>query len=493
MCLMSGKVPMEPSIFDAVNEEKKRVLSNFATTPRAIVENDGERPAPVHTYAIAACARWETPYIVEWVNYHRSIGFDHIYIYSNDDDPTEIYEALLPFLKEKEPYVTFVHYGFIGLQYQMYFHFLWRYSTETEYVMFLDVDEFLCLKGVDHIGRFMRDFRAWDAVYFNWCCFGNNGHRTRPGGSVLRNYTRREIGASPLTKVLVKTEKIGYADFYVRNDIPINHDPFSLNKSIKACNVIYDDMTDYYTNFAESAWALLNTDDRRTRLADKAFIAHYNIKSEEDFDLRVKRSLSGCFASQSIWGDLSSDERQNFIRLTNEVEDTYLADYWSRILAQGWRAALFPPSRWSNLCRIALRVTQSSTIHDRTTDEDARALINGAICGKAQNHTALEDNPWWMIDFGQTCFVHEMRLFNRLDDALDRMANFRLEASPDGEKWFAIMIKNDSLVFGGADGSPYVWLNVTGIRARCVRLTIPGRSCLHFDQIEFYGRIASDA
>ncbi len=56
--------------------------------------------APKYKFSIAACARWETKNISEWIAYHRAIGFEHIYLYCNDNDPAELYECLLPLLGE---------------------------------------------------------------------------------------------------------------------------------------------------------------------------------------------------------------------------------------------------------------------------------------------------------------------------------------------------------------------------------------------------------
>ncbi len=53
--------------------------------------------AGLHKYSIVACARWERNYIVEWMQYHFLLGFDHIYIYSNDDT-LMIFFVLLPYL-----------------------------------------------------------------------------------------------------------------------------------------------------------------------------------------------------------------------------------------------------------------------------------------------------------------------------------------------------------------------------------------------------------
>ncbi len=91
---------------------------------------------------IVACARWENDYIVEWLNYHRIVGFNHVFLYCNDNDPSELYEKTLPFTFGSHPFVTFVHYPFQGMQGQMYKHFLKHHAHMTKWFIFLDIDEF---------------------------------------------------------------------------------------------------------------------------------------------------------------------------------------------------------------------------------------------------------------------------------------------------------------------------------------------------------------
>ena len=77
-----------------------------------------------YRFSIAACARWESRFIVEWLNYYRIIGFDHVFLYCNDDDPRELYGKVLPYVLGPEPFVTFRHYPLQGEQLRMYRHFL---------------------------------------------------------------------------------------------------------------------------------------------------------------------------------------------------------------------------------------------------------------------------------------------------------------------------------------------------------------------------------
>lgn len=464
----------------------------YAIEPLGCTEKHGIRPKPKYQYSLVACAKWEEKYICEWLEYHRSIGIDHIYLYSNDDCPDLIYDRIRPYISEPNPFVTFRHYPISGQQYQMYFHFLRNFSTETEWLMFLDIDEFLCIKGSNFLPTFMADIpKEIDGIHFNWCCYGNNGYQDRPDGSVLINYTRHEKWANPYTKVLIRSKKIPYREIYRTSRSPIMHEYNSLDQNLNMINVLGDDVRKYYDNFPETAWNILNSNDRKEKLLSVAYVAHYSMKSDADFEIRVRRETGGDYTSEKVWGTYSQEQRANYHETTNEVSDSYLHDYWVAQTERAWDFSVFPQAQWENISQNRT-ATQSSTVHQGSVEEDACRVLSGNICGKCQNHTALEHNPWWKIDLESVCLVHEMRLFNRLDGVLERVANFVLQGSVDDQEWFVMTRKNDGIIYGGADGHPYIWSDQDGIQARFLKITILGESTyLHFDQIQFFGESVS--
>lgn len=473
---------------DSEHGQYETELKSYPHLPLGVVRNGGVWPAPRYRHSLAACARWETRYIVEWILYHRSIGIDHIYLYCNDDDPADLYEKVLPFTEGRDPFVTFLHYSFQGLQFQMYFHFIRNYSHETQWMMFLDVDEFICIRGSNTIVSLMDAMPSEaDAIYLNWCSFGCNNHDTRPDGHVLLNYTRRERRATPFTKVFIKSSRVPYAGFFRKKTAPVMHDYTILDPNIIAYNVIGERLITYYTDFPTNAWKYLLEQNNSERILGTAFIAHYNIKSNEDFQLRVDRGLRGDYAAEAMWGDKSLHDRKMFNIMTNEVQDLHLHDYWKAYLSRGWKNAVFPKSRWPLISQNK-SVSQSSTAHSRSVEDDAATIISGRLLGASQNHTSLEDSPWWQIDFGETYMIHETRLFNRLDGVLDRMSRFEIRVSKNKTDWKTVFVRNEPGLFGGVDGTPFVRVTERGFAARWLRLVVPGeKRFLHLDQIEFYG------
>lgn len=104
-----------------------------------------------YEYSIMTCCRWEYNNISEWISYYKSIGFDHIYLYCNDDDPRDLYSNCLPFMSNENSFITFVHYAEVGNQFGMILDFLKRFKHETKWISFLDCDEFLLLRNINNI------------------------------------------------------------------------------------------------------------------------------------------------------------------------------------------------------------------------------------------------------------------------------------------------------------------------------------------------------
>ena len=112
-------------------------------------------------------------------------------------------------VRDRPRLVTFHHFPYAGQQHHIYHHCLRTHGEETEWALFLDIDEFLNVRHTNSIQPFLDTVPAdWDCVYFNWIMFGHNGHDERPDGSVLLNYTMRAVELDVLTKSMVRVCKL---------------------------------------------------------------------------------------------------------------------------------------------------------------------------------------------------------------------------------------------------------------------------------------------
>ena len=133
---------------------------------------------------------------------------------------------------------------------------------------------------------------------------------------------------------------------------------------------------------------------------------------------------------------------------------------------------------------------QSSTSQWSWHDDpalDAAGANNGQITGYYGFHTETEPDPWWMVDLGGVTRLSEVVVYNRLDDIpwARRSAHLKVALSEDGEIWREVFARADDTPFGGADGYP-LRVKLADAAARYVRVSLPGRECLHLDEVEVY-------
>ena len=449
-----------------------------------------------HRFSLVTCARWEAAHIVEWLCYHRSIGFDHLFLYCNDDDPAELYQTILPF---GDGMVTFVHFPMVGQQIHMYRHFLEHHLHETEWFQFLDVDEFVFLGGHGSVGAFIASVPAdWDSIYLNWLIFGPNGHKTRPEGSVLLNYTARMPGPDPHTKTLTRSSAVRtrrVPDPHVRDSIHHHWGNEHYGVGEKR-NILGFAMDAYWKEFPHHAALILQQPEVGAAIVDGPCIFHYFLKSEADLERRRQRGVAGDFIHQGRWSQsLQGEKAEQFFDTLNQVADFRLHRYWTRYLSR-WKPYAAPPVPvWPNVAKGKQADQSSICAYSRgaTTSEDAAGALAGTPDGGCGFHTEDEDRPWWSVDLAADHLIHEVRIYNRFDGAAiaARLRNFDVSASRDGDEWEILHRERGDVVWGGVDGHPFSLSLPDGVLCRFLRIGLAGRGILHLDHVEIFGEPVS--
>jgi len=151
-----------------------------------------------HRYklAIMAIFKEEHNYMQEWLDHHINQGISHFYLYNNDPN-IEKYPYLLDGKYKK--YVTLIEWINIDnktqtVQKQAYSDCVKNYHKEYDYIMALDLDEFIFTtngyKVIDIINSINKcDVKAFKIPRYN---YGSNGHLVKPKGNVVNNYRMRE-------------------------------------------------------------------------------------------------------------------------------------------------------------------------------------------------------------------------------------------------------------------------------------------------------------
>ncbi len=411
--------------------------------------------APYRT-SIVAGARREAPSITDWLLYHRAIGFDHVYLYCNDDDPVDLYGQVLPFLAGERPFVTFVHLPFQDQRYHMYVHCLRAHKDETKWVMFLDVDEFLCLRQLHDVNAFLDAVpKGWDSISLNRLMFGQSGLGERPPGRVLLDCTRREGALKHVCKTLTRTAAIDLGALQRRTEF-WHHWDERMFPRMQSRNVVGDDMREVRADDEGRSYVAVETNARR--IIEQAAI--HRLATED-------------------------------LQPGSAVEDTALAEFWRAYLARAQQTRVIPPAPGPNLAlgKPADQSSVSDFTVGGTAAEQAANVVNGRPTGGAQCRTGDDPFPWWSVDLQQQARVGEIRIYNSVDSVenAQRLKNFFVELSSDGENWSMVYVKHDEALVGGVDGKPLIVTLDPPVRARHVKIALVEPGSLQLDQVEVYG------
>lgn len=122
---------------------------------------------------ICAIAKNENAYIDNWVNYNLNIGFDHIYLYDNNDGKTD---WVGKYITQKDK-VTIINVNNVRKQFHQLICYNRFYKTRKDYfnwAAFIDIDEFI--DGVSDINKFLSNtkFKNYDSIRIKWRLFGDD-------------------------------------------------------------------------------------------------------------------------------------------------------------------------------------------------------------------------------------------------------------------------------------------------------------------------------
>lgn len=165
--------------------------------------------------SICAIAKNEGAYLLEWLEFHKLVGVEHFYFYDNEsnDNTREILD-----LYEKSGYISYHYWDsqkikkeqakyrkskYAPHKYAVQ-HCLENYCYESEWIAFLDLDEFLFSPKKNDLKDVIEDYRNFPGVLVNWLSFGSSGYLTKPKGLQIENFTKRAKGNHRLNR-FVKT------------------------------------------------------------------------------------------------------------------------------------------------------------------------------------------------------------------------------------------------------------------------------------------------
>ncbi len=179
------------------------IITNTFIRFSLLLRNASEKNSKTYYFSLCAIFKNEAPYFKEWIEYHRMLGVDHIYLYNNFSTDNYM-DILTPYIEEG--YVTLTDWPYEMSQIPAYEHCYEHYRNETFWLMFLDLDEFICPIYKTNIKEWIKPFEKYPSVLMYWLMFGTNGIvKADPKKLVIEQYTNSWASVRNESKQVLNT------------------------------------------------------------------------------------------------------------------------------------------------------------------------------------------------------------------------------------------------------------------------------------------------
>ena len=255
------------------------------------------------TQKIKAClcvvGKKENLYAKEYVNYYIKLGYEHVYIYDNNDVNDEKFEEVLQ--KElKLKYVTIINIrGKLQGQCIAYLDCYEKHSKEYDWLSFFDFDEFLDIKD-KNIKEFLGNPRYDECVNIkiNFLFYSDNE---------LLYYDNRTV-QERFTTALYKHRNNAFIKSTVRGGLPENYWSSKCTPHTSITNVTNCDSSGKKIGF-KAGYTKPNF--------AYAALKHYYTKSTEEYAIKSKRG-SAYYFRKINWDLRRKNEKFNYYFIYNK-------------------------------------------------------------------------------------------------------------------------------------------------------------------------------
>jgi glycosyltransferase involved in cell wall biosynthesis len=250
--------------------------------------------------ALCAIMKNEYRYILEWVAYHRLLNFNQIIVYSNDSTDGSV--DLLDVLAQNGivTHRTQRTGGDVSPQNAAYADALAK--SQTDWLCFLDADEFLVLKKDATVAEFVDGFdESVSAIAVHWRVFGSSGRRVFNSDPVIERFT-------------MATDKDHSLNTHFKSLVRPRHVEWMAAHQARLRS----------GNYVDSAGAPIERENLgrcRPVATERAQVNHYCVKSREEFEWKKKRGTADRVLNDPL--KYTSRDAANFFDFhdRNENED----------------------------------------------------------------------------------------------------------------------------------------------------------------------------
>ena len=226
--------------------------------------------------AICAIVRCENKYLVEWCSHHLRLGVKKIFIYDNghgDEEKPDKVLAAMQITGQVEICDSRNVGGTFNIQDAVYMDCYERHGHDYAWMGFIDIDEFVMIKGRVKLPTLLNGLTA-DVVVLAWQMMTDNGHLHYSSKDVVKRFTEpakkpRYPGGEEFVKCFVR----GGLGNIVFSSQP--HCPTA--PKLKVVNIKGESVKQYPTV--------------ERPVYDIAWVNHYHTKSAEEFVEKCRRGF----------------------------------------------------------------------------------------------------------------------------------------------------------------------------------------------------------
>ena len=164
---------------------------------------------PKYNSIICAIAKNENNYINDWVNYYLNLGFEHIYLFDNNDSNKPWVGNNIKQIN-KVTIFNVNNQHMKGMQLKCYDNFYKQFCHNFNWVLYCDIDEYLT--GIENINDFLNNkkFKNFEMIRVKWKLFGDDD---------LIDRDRQVPIYKALTKVITNNSLSNQAKCFVRGGL----------------------------------------------------------------------------------------------------------------------------------------------------------------------------------------------------------------------------------------------------------------------------------
>ena len=186
-------------------------------------------------YYLSVCAIFKNEAVIfnEWIEYHKLLGVEHFYLYNNFSTD-DFYEVLKPHIDNDV--VTLIDWPLKSGQMDAYRNCYESFGNDTQWLAFIDLDEFICPYEELKISDWLRNYINFSGVAIYWRMFGTSGRISHdPSLLHIEQYTLCWPKHYIETKVIVNTDFV-ISDYSTMHMFTTNVRFLGFNFSIPAVN-----------------------------------------------------------------------------------------------------------------------------------------------------------------------------------------------------------------------------------------------------------------